>query len=395
MAPVATRIALTGGIASGKSAVADLLARHGAVIIDSDVLAREVVALGTPGLDAIAERFGPGVLAADGSLDRAALGRIVFADPEARTALEGPNKTLAAQLANELREFFPDNAVEYFVSYYDYYQPEAYMAASDTYIEKDSSINDEIDRLRHSATARCSPGATSSSWPRSRASTAWATEEYPGMLELQGRRGDDMRATRSCARWSTCSTSATTSPHRGKFRVRGDVIEIFPAYEETRCASSSSATRSSDLDDRPAHRRGARELARCTIFPPRTTWPPRADASAPSPHRGRAAGAAGRARGRASCSRPSACACAPVRPRDDEQMGFCNGIENYSRTSTAARRASRRHAARLLPRGLPARHRREPRRCRSSRHVRGRPLAARRRWSSTASGCRARSTTGR
>lgn len=61
MAPVATRIALTGGIASGKSAVADLLARHGAVIIDSDVLAREVVALGTPGLDAIAERFGPGV----------------------------------------------------------------------------------------------------------------------------------------------------------------------------------------------------------------------------------------------------------------------------------------------------------------------------------------------
>ena len=64
-----------------------------------------------------------------------------------------PNKSLAAQLASEFREFFPNNRVEYFVSYYDYYQPEAYMASSDTYIEKDSSVNDEIDRLRHSATA--------------------------------------------------------------------------------------------------------------------------------------------------------------------------------------------------------------------------------------------------
>src|ERR1700758_190851 len=69
------------------------------------------------------------------------------------TLVIAPNKSLAAQLANEFREFFPDNRVEYFVSYYDYYQPEAYMPASDTYIEKDSSINDEIERLRHSATS--------------------------------------------------------------------------------------------------------------------------------------------------------------------------------------------------------------------------------------------------
>src|SRR5438128_942403 len=69
------------------------------------------------------------------------------------TLVIAPNKSLAAQLANEFREFFPDNRVEYFVSYYDYYQPEAYMAASDTYIEKDSSVNDEIDRLRHSASS--------------------------------------------------------------------------------------------------------------------------------------------------------------------------------------------------------------------------------------------------
>ena len=64
-----------------------------------------------------------------------------------------PNKSLAAQLANEFREVFPENAVEYFVSYYDYYQPEAYVPQTDTYIEKDSSVNDEIERLRHSATA--------------------------------------------------------------------------------------------------------------------------------------------------------------------------------------------------------------------------------------------------
>src|SRR4029077_18214643 len=69
------------------------------------------------------------------------------------TLVISPNKSLAAQLANEFREFFPENAVEYFVSYYDYYQPEAYVPQTDTYIEKDSSINDEIERLRHSATA--------------------------------------------------------------------------------------------------------------------------------------------------------------------------------------------------------------------------------------------------
>src|SRR5690606_19099635 len=69
------------------------------------------------------------------------------------TLILAPNKSLAAQLAQEMREFFPENRVEYFVSYYDYYQPEAYIASSDTYIEKDSSINDEIDRLRHSTTA--------------------------------------------------------------------------------------------------------------------------------------------------------------------------------------------------------------------------------------------------
>ena len=76
------------------------------------------------------------------------------------TLVLAPNKTLAAQLASEFRELFPKNRVEYFVSYYDYYQPEAYLPTTDTYIEKDSSINDEIDRLRHSATSASCRGAT-------------------------------------------------------------------------------------------------------------------------------------------------------------------------------------------------------------------------------------------
>ncbi|HOI11186.1 MAG TPA: DEAD/DEAH box helicase family protein, partial [Myxococcota bacterium] len=76
----------------------------------------------------------------------------VIAQVGAPTLVMAPNKTLAAQLYAEFKQFFPDNAVEYFVSYYDYYQPEAYVPASDTYIEKDSKINDEIDRMRHSAT---------------------------------------------------------------------------------------------------------------------------------------------------------------------------------------------------------------------------------------------------
>ena len=76
------------------------------------------------------------------------------------TLVMQPNKTLAAQFANELRQLMPNNAIEYFVSYYDYYQPEAYVPQTDTYIEKDSSINEEVERLRHSAPTPCSPAAT-------------------------------------------------------------------------------------------------------------------------------------------------------------------------------------------------------------------------------------------
>ena len=144
-----------------------------------------------------------------------------------------PNKTLAAQFANELRQLFPDNAVEYFVSYYDYYQPEAYVPQTDTYIEKDSSINEEVERLRHSA--------TNSLLTRrdvivvSTVSCIYGLgtpQEYVDrMIRLKVGRGDGPRPLlrRLVEIQYTRNDLAFT---RGTFRVRGDTLEIFPVYEE-------------------------------------------------------------------------------------------------------------------------------------------------------------------
>ncbi len=149
------------------------------------------------------------------------------------TLVLAPNKSLAAQLANEMREFFPGNRVEYFVSYYDYYQPEAYMPASDTYIEKDSSVNDEIDRLRHSTTealltrrdvivvasVSCIYGLGGPDEYRNLLLISKVGESYDQRDLL--RRLVDMQYERNDANLV-----------RGRFRVRGDVIEVHPAYEE-------------------------------------------------------------------------------------------------------------------------------------------------------------------
>src|ERR687892_268857 len=145
-----------------------------------------------------------------------------------------PNKTLAAQLYNEFRDLFPENAVRYFVSYYDYYQPEAYVPSSDTYIEKDASINDEIDKLRHSATkallerrdtlivasVSCIYGLGS---PEAyfelmvyleEGATINRDEMLRKLVDIQYQRSD-------------------YDFHRGTFRVRGDIVEVFPAYEDS------------------------------------------------------------------------------------------------------------------------------------------------------------------
>ncbi len=143
------------------------------------------------------------------------------------------NKTLAAQLSTEFKEFFPDNAVEYFVSYYDYYQPEAYIPRTDTYIEKDSSINEQIDRMRHSATrslltrrdvlivasVSCIYGLGEPEEYHSFVATVRRGERrslrllVQGLVSMQYERND-------------------MDLHRGRFRVRGDTLDVFPAYDE-------------------------------------------------------------------------------------------------------------------------------------------------------------------
>src|SRR5215213_4562047 len=149
-----------------------------------------------------------------------------------------PNKTLAAQLYGEFKSFFPDNAVEYFVSYYDYYQPEAYVPRTDTYIEKDSSINEQIDRMRHSATrallerddviivasVSCIYGIGS-------------VETYSAMTFTikKGEKVEQRRMIADLVATQYKRTSADFS--RGTFRVRGDSIDIFPAHFEDRAWS--------------------------------------------------------------------------------------------------------------------------------------------------------------
>jgi excinuclease ABC subunit B len=159
----------------------------------------------------------------------------VIANVQRPTLVLSPNKTLAAQLFSEFKAFFPTNAVEYFVSYYDYYQPEAYIPQSDTYIEKDALVNDEIDRMRHSATksllerrdvvvvasVSCIYGIG-------------APETYQEM-HLSLAEGDDMDRDEIIRRLVAVQYERNDYDfHRGTFRVRGDVIEVFPANEEAR-----------------------------------------------------------------------------------------------------------------------------------------------------------------
>ena len=185
------------------------------------------------------------------------------------TLILAPNKSLAAQLAQEIREFFPNNRVEYFVSYYDYYQPEAYIPSTDTYIEKDSSINDEIDRLRHSATAalltrRDTIVVASVSCIYGMGSP----DEYRGQLiDLSVGVDYDMRSIlRRLVDMQFDRNDAALG--RGKFRVRGDTIEVHPSYEESVLRIEmfgDTVDRLTVID--PLTGETLRELNRTQIFP--------------------------------------------------------------------------------------------------------------------------------
>ena len=150
------------------------------------------------------------------------------------TLVLAPNKALAAQLANEFRQFFPKNRVEYFVSYYDYYQPEAYIAQTDTFIEKESTVNDEIDRLRHAATAALLTRDDVIIVASVSAIYGMGSPEHYGGQLLRLVRGVEFPLEESIKRLVNIQYDRNEiNLTRGTFRVRGDTLEVFPTYDET------------------------------------------------------------------------------------------------------------------------------------------------------------------
>ena len=291
------------------------------------------------------------------------------------------NKTLAAQLCNEFRTYFPRNAVEYFVSYYDYYQPEAYVPSKDLYIEKDSAINQEIDRLRHSATAAlfarrdvlivasvsCIYGLGS-------------PQTYDENLQTL-RKGEFVDRDKLLRKLVSIQyTRNDTALARGTFRVRGDTLEIWPAYAETayRIVLFGDEVEHLQHFDAVTGEVLEDDLEHVGIWP----------ASHYNVREGQIEDAV------AEIGRELNARCAELeaegklleshrlrqRTQYDmemlREMGFCSGIENYSRILDGRQPGDRPVLpARLLPRGLRLLPRRvAPDRASDRRHVRGRPL---------------------
>ncbi len=252
------------------------------------------------------------------------------------TLIMAPNKTLAAQLYAEMKDLFPEAAVEYFVSYYDYYQPEAYMPASDTFIEKDAIINDAIDRMRHSATrsllsrrdviivssVSCIYGIGSAEW------------YHEMLIELE--RGQELLRNRLLRRLVDIQYQRNDVDfHRGTFRVRGDTVEIFPAHSDKVALRveyfGDEIDRLCEID--PLKGTVIRELDRYGIYPG-------SHYVTPEEHRTRAIKAI-REELKDRLAQLKAAGKLLEHQRLEqrtmldlemlEQMGFCQGIENYSR----------------------------------------------------------------
>ncbi len=255
------------------------------------------------------------------------------------TLVMAPNKTLAAQLYSEFRSFFPENAVEYFVSYYDYYQPEAYVAARDLYIEKDSAINEEIDKLRHSATrallerndviivasVSCIYGLGS-------------PEAYHGLLVFleKGTIADRNLILKDLVKIQY--QRGDYDFHRGTFRVRGDVVEIFPAHEEERAIRveffGDEIDRITEID--PLRGETLQELDKIAIYPAShyVTW----DHALKSAVEAIREELAQRIQYFYENNKLVEKQRIEQRTQFDlemmEEIGFCKGIENYSRHLT-------------------------------------------------------------
>ncbi|WP_136515160.1 excinuclease ABC subunit UvrB [Geomonas edaphica] len=181
-----------------------------------------------------------------------------------------PNKTLAAQLYGEFKELFPNNAVEYFVSYYDYYQPEAYIPASDTFIEKDSSINDEIDKFRHAATRSLLTRRDTIIVASVSCIYGIGSPESYQQMQIRLREGDELGRDELLKRLVEIQYERNDIDfHRGSFRVRGDTVEIFPAHDDERAIRvefwGDTIDAISEID--PLRGVQLQKLARFAIYP--------------------------------------------------------------------------------------------------------------------------------
>lgn len=263
----------------------------------------------------------------------------VVARVQKPTLVLAPNKTLAAQLFGEFKSFFPENAIEYFVSYYDYYQPEAYLPQTDTYIDKDSSINEAIDKMRHSATrslltrndclivasVSCIYGLGS-------------PEAYQGMLLSLKENQEISREDILNQLVSMLYERNDFDFHRGTFRVRGDVVEIFPAYEEDQALRLSffgdSIERISMID--PLRGKITSRLEQVHLFPNSHYVTP--EATLEQAYQAIEAELEERIASFRSRDKLIEAQRIEERTRFDlemmKELGYCHGIENYSRHLT-------------------------------------------------------------
>ncbi len=260
----------------------------------------------------------------------------VVAEVKRPTLVIAHNKTLAAQLYGEFKELFPDAAVHYFVSYYDYYQPEAYVPSTDTYIEKDSSINDEIDRMRHAAThALLTRNDVLIVASVSCIYGLGTAEAYYGLLQ-QLERGQEFMRDRFIRSLIDIQYERNDIDfHRGTFRVRGDTIEVFPPYEEERAVRieffGDLVERIQEFD--PLRGLAIGDLDKVAIFPNSHY------VSAPETRKRAIDGIREELRERLAELRAENKLVEAQRLEQRtmfdlemlEQMGFCSGIENYSR----------------------------------------------------------------
>ncbi len=310
-----------------------------------------------------------------------------------------PNKTLAAQLYAELRELFPHNAVHYFVSYYDYYQPEAYVPSSDTFIEKDAIINDAIDRMRHAAThALLSRPDVIIVASVSCIYGIGSAESYQGML-VEIERGAEFPRDVLLRRLVDIQYERNDYDfHRGTFRVRGDVVEIFPAYEE------STAIRVEFFGDEiesireidPVRGRATTSLDRYAVYPgshyvteqqalQKAMETIRTELSERLGYYDRE----GRFLEKQRIEQRTMYDLEML-----EQMGFCNGIENYSRHLSGRARAIRLPpSSTTSPKTSCSSSTSRTKRCRRWRPCSGATAHAKRRSSSMGFASQARSTT--